>query len=116
MCSRVSTALTRKTGVDVFFVDFRGSDRFIPQSPRARPEGVVMMACDVGYGSVAVSDTRFDCTWPSRSFVGRARGGGRENSRELRNKLAVGESLLLDMVRLEKVLAIRFCRFRKTAR
>lgn len=98
MCSLVSTALTLNSGVVVFVVDFNGNCLFKPQSPRARPDGVVMIACCIGYCRVAVSETLFDWTWPRRSFIGRGRGGGSEKRREPRRRLAVGESFLLDML------------------
>jgi len=95
MCSIVSTALILNIGVEVFVVDRRGSDLFRPQSPRAREEGGVVIAWRTGYGRVAVSDCLFS---PEKSLLGFGRGGGRENRRELRRRLAVGESRLLDIL------------------
>lgn len=49
-------AFRRKIGVDVRVVDRSGRGRFKPQSPRYNADGVVAMACWMGYGSVAVSE------------------------------------------------------------
>ena len=98
MCSLVSTALILATGVEVLIVDFSGRARFRPQSPRPRAEGVVVIACCIGYGSVAESDMRLDWTWPMRSLSGRGSGGGSEKRREFRKSVAVGDDTLLDIL------------------
>ena len=82
-------------GVDDLAVDLRGSGRFKPQSPRARPDSVVSIEACVGKGNVALSDVEFGAR-PS-SDTGLANGGGNENSRELFSKEAVGESLRADI-------------------
>ena len=53
------------------------------------------MAGYIGYGRVAVSDSP---TAPLTSEVGRGSGGGNENKREVLNRSATGESLLVDIV------------------
>lgn len=88
----------RSTGFEVFVVERSGSGRFKPQSPRASPDRVVATACCMGYASVAVSEVLLDWTWPMKSFSGRGSGGGIENSRELRRRLAVGDTVLLDIL------------------
>lgn len=95
ICSSVSTALILKMGVEVFVVDRRGRARFRPQSPRASDDGGVAIACRTGCASVAVSECLVS---PAKSLLGRGSGGGREKRRELRRRLAVGESVLLDIL------------------
>ena len=83
-------------GVEVLVVDFKGNGLFSPQSPRPRDESVVSMAAWVGYGRVAESDSKFEDA--IRSELGLGRGGGNENSLEVLRRLAVGDSLLVDMM------------------
>lgn len=78
-------------GVDVSVVERKGSGLFRPQSPLASDDCGVSMAARVGYGSVAVSDLFL--VVEVTSWLGRGSGGGMENKRELRRRLAVGESL-----------------------
>ena len=78
-------------GVEVRAVDLSGSERFKPQSPLAKDDGVVSKACWVGYGKVAVSESY---RWVVVTLsAGLTRGGGSENNRELRRRLPVGDSL-----------------------
>lgn len=85
------------TGVDVLVVDFRGSGRFKPQSPRPRDACVVSMAAWMGYGVVAVSELVIEIT--VRSGDGRGRGGGSEKSLEFLRRLAVGDRCLVGITR-----------------
>lgn len=85
------------TGVEVRVVDFSGKDRFKPQSPLARDDGVVSNAACVGYGRVAVSESnRCDAV---RVPLGRGSGGGNENSREFLRRLPVGDNCLVAIPR-----------------
>ena len=85
------------TGVDVLVVDFSGSGRFKPQSPRAKDACVVSMAAWMGYGVVAVSELVIEST--VRSGDGRGRGGGNEKSLEFLSRFAVGDKCLVDITR-----------------
>jgi len=84
------------TGVEVLVVDFKGSARFKPQSPLARDDCVVSIAAYVGYGVVAVSESKFEMA--ERTGPGRARGGGREKSLDVLKRFAVGDSLRTDII------------------
>lgn len=91
-CSNVSTALMRTTGwEDLSEVDFDGSGRFRPQSPRAREDAGVTMEARTGWGRVAVSDSK------TALEVGGSCGGfnacGSANRRDFRSRFAVGDSL-----------------------
>lgn len=92
----MSIAVIRRCGVDEL-VDFRGSGLFRPQSPRDRDDFGVAMACRVGYGRVAESDERRTPMTLTPSIGAGGRGGGSENSRELRSSLPVGELTAFDM-------------------
>lgn len=97
MWSIESTLSIWMVGVEVVVVDFRGSGLLSPQSPRPRDDGVVSMAARVGYGRVAVSDSKFaDAV---RSELGLGSGGGKENSLDVLRRLAVGDSLFMDILR-----------------
>ena len=87
-------------GVEVLVVDFNGRARFRPQSPLLREESVVSMAAWVGYGRVEVSDSKFAVA--VRSELGRGKGGGKEKSLEVLRRLAVGDSLLIDILRTSR--------------
>lgn len=84
------------TGVEVLVVDFRGKARLRPQSPLPSEDCVVSIAACVGYGVVAVSESRVEIA--EKSGLGRGRGGGREKSLDVLNRLAVGDSLCRDIV------------------
>ena len=87
----------RRTGEEDLVVDLNGKDLFNPQSPRARDDEGLAIACCTGCGRVAESETLGPP--PVLSSFGRARGRGSENSLEPRSSLAVGESALLDMIK-----------------
>ena len=82
-------------GVDVRVVDFRGRGLLRPQSPLPNDESGVSIAACVGYGRVAVSDSKFAVA--VRSELGLGSGGGSEKSLEFLRRLAVGDSLLIDI-------------------
>jgi hypothetical protein len=89
----VSSCLTRSTGsLTCTRCDREGSGLFSPQSPRANELFVVAMAWCVGYGSVAVSEARVMPAPDVSLTLGRGSGFGSEKRRELRRRLAVGES------------------------
>lgn len=96
MWSIESTLSMKMVGVDVLVVDLRGKARLRPQSPRPRDDSDVSIAARVGYGRVAVSESKFAV--PVKSEAGLGRGGGREKSLEFLSRLAVGESLLTDIL------------------
>ena len=82
-------------GVEDLVVDFSGKGLFRPQSPLPKEESVVSMAACVGYGVVAVLESKFEVA--VRSELGLGSGGGKEKSREFLSRLAVGDNLLIDM-------------------
>ena len=82
-------------GVEDPVVDFKGKGRFRPQSPRPREASVVCMEAFMGYGSVAVSDSCVSVAVSSE--LGLGSGGGRENSRDVLRRFAVGDSLFMDI-------------------
>ena len=88
-CSLESTCLTRIRGVEDLVVDFRGSGRLNPQSPRERDVEGVVTVCRVGYGVVAEED-RF---WVAvvTLFFGGFNGAGSENMRDDRSRAPPGD-------------------------
>lgn len=58
---------------------------------------MVSIAACVGYGVVAVSESKFEIA--ERSGAGRGRGGGMEKSLDVLRRFAVGDSLRKDIVR-----------------
>ena len=81
----------------VFRVVFAGRARFNPKSPRLRDDLGVVMACNVGYGIVAVSDARKRPVLERPSSGGAGSGRGREKSREFCKRRAVGDVAALDI-------------------
>lgn len=77
-------------------VDFNGRARFRPQSPLASDDWVVSIAACVGYGVVAVSESKFAIA--ENSGAGRGRGGGTEKSLDVLRRFAVGDSFRKDIV------------------
>ena len=95
-CSNVSCLCTRTTGLDDFFdVDFAGSDRLRPQSPRTSDDFGVTMAARVGYGWVAVSDSKIG--FELAGVTGGDRACGSANTLDFRSRFAVGDNLAEDM-------------------
>jgi len=60
-----------------------------PQSPRPKEDAVVSIVCCVGYGSVAVSDSKFAVA--VKFDAGLGSGEGNENSLDVLSRLAVGD-------------------------
>lgn len=93
----MSCSTTRTTGREDFWdVDFAGSGRLSPQSPLDSEDPGVAIAARVGYGRVAVSDSK--TARDVGGLGGRDRAGGRENTRDFRSRFAVGDNLADDMV------------------
>lgn len=90
MCSRVSTELTRMTGVEVLVVERRGKLRLNPQSPLERDDRGVLMESCVGCGRVA--DSELNVTVEASSEAGRCRGVGIENIRDALRRAPPGET------------------------
>ena len=92
----------------MFVVDCCGKGRFRPQSPHDSADWVVSRAAVVGYGKVAVWD--WGLSNVALPWLGRGRGGGKENKRECWRSLAVGDKLLfaIDLAIARKIAGAIF--------